>query len=433
MLRWEKSWAFAAALAGAVWAAGCAGTEAVTPEQDEPTPSVVTGGVEPAADEIVEEPVARAEPVPEPPAKRAPPTTVKRPKRAGPLEPVPPATRDPEISAGTTKAVEAALDWLAHVQSPDGSWPVLEGEDNYVPGVTGMALLAFLGAGETHQSGTHKDTVAAGLRYLKSIQDSEGCYGPRRSQHFMYNHGYATLAMSEAYGMSGSPLFKDSAQSGVNFILMARNPYMAWRYGVRDGDNDTTMTGLMVMALKSGKLAGLEVDDQAFRGALTWVDKMTDPEFGRVGYQVRGGQPARTMEAMDRFPADRSEAITAVGIVTRVFAGQDPKKNALIAKGADLLVAKPPVWAPNAGTHDYHYWYWGSVALYQVGGERWRSWKGALDGAVVPNQRKGDAEKLGGSWDPIDAWSNEGGRVYATATLCLALEISARYARATER
>jgi len=40
-------------------------------------------------------------------------------------------------------------------------------------------LLAFLGAGETHQLGKHRETVKSGLRYLRDVQDSEGSFGSR--------------------------------------------------------------------------------------------------------------------------------------------------------------------------------------------------------------------------------------------------------------
>mgnify|MGYP000703534639 CR=1 FL=1 len=64
-----------------------------------------------------------------------------------------------------------------------------------------MRGLCFLGAGDTHNSGQYKDTVKNGLRYLKQIQDPEGCFGPRTTNHFTYNHAIAALAMTEAYAL----------------------------------------------------------------------------------------------------------------------------------------------------------------------------------------------------------------------------------------
>jgi len=346
------------------------------------------------------------------------------------------------VGRATRPSVDLALEWLKNHQSPGGNWDGDgfedqcklnkcggHGESVFDPGLTGLSLLCFLGAGETHQTGPYKDTIKSGLRYLKSIQDSEGCFGPRTSQHFQYNHMTAALAMTEAYGVTGSRLFKESAQRGVNFVHQSQNPYLAWRYGVRDGDNDTSVTGWAVMVLKSAKMAELEVDGGAFRGAMGWIDKMTEPEFGRVGYQRRGGPVARTTEMMERFPAEQSEALTGVGVLTRIFAGEDPQKSEYIQKGADLMSKKPPRWDLDAGTVDYYYWYYATLAMFQVGGDHWKKWNKSMKTAIVDNQRTEAGRDERGSWDPVDPWSAEGGRVYSTALNCLSLEVYYRYGR----
>ncbi len=347
---------------------------------------------------------------------------------------------------GTQPAVDRALSWLARHQSPDGRWDADGftsqckgnpcdglGESPYDPGVSGLALLPFLGAGETHVQGEHRSVVKKALSYLRSIQDSEGAFGPRTSQHFQYNSSIATLAMAEAYGLSGSRLLREPAQRAVGFVQQSQNPYIAWRYGVRDGENDTSVTGWMVMALKSAKLAGLEVDGGAFRGALAWVDKMTEPEFGRVGYQRRGGAPARTPDNMERFPADQSEAMTAAGVLVRIFSGQDPTRREEIRKGVDLMLRRPPRWDIDAGTIDMYYWYYGTLALHQVGGQPWKKWNAAMKTAVVDSQRNQAGRDERGSWDPVGPWGREGGRVYSTATMALCLQVYYRYQRVNPR
>jgi len=351
------------------------------------------------------------------------------------------AVRDVNVKA-QQNAVALALEWLENHQSPDGNWDADGfhaqcklnrcgglGEAHYDPGATALATLAFLGRGETHNTGPYRDTVKNALRYLVSIQDSEGRFGPQNAYQSQYNNFMATLAMTEAYGLSGSRLFKEPAQRGVSFIHKAQNPYLAWRYGVRDGDNDTSVTGWAVAALKSAKMAELDVDENAFKGALTWIDKMTEPEFGRVGYQRRGGPPARTQGMQEKFPADHSESLTGIGMIVRIFSGQDPAKNDYIQKGAQLLLEKQPRWDVEAGTIDSYYWYWGSLAMFQVGGQPWTRWSRSVDAALVPHQRKEQGRDERGSWDPVGPWSGEGGRVYSTALNCLSLETTYRYAR----
>ena len=345
-------------------------------------------------------------------------------------------------TAGTAlPATDAGLDWLLRHQSVQGNWDcdAFEGMCRknrcgggggplYDPGVTGLSLLAFLGTGETHKSPKHGRTVRNGLKYLKGVQDAEGCFGPRTSSHFVYNHAIAALAMTEAYGMTLSPLFKSSAESGMAFVRQCQNPYLAWRYGVRPQDNDTSVTGWMVMALKSAVQAGIEIDPDSLDGARAWLDKVTEPEYGRAGYTARGNGPARPQELMDRFPSDRSESMTAVAVLSRIFCGAKPADE-MVRKGADLCLRSPPVWDEAAGTVDYYYWYYGTLAMFQVGGVHWQRWNEAMKGAILAHQRMDPTDDRYGSWDPVDPWGADGGRVYATAINTLSLEVYYRYDR----
>jgi len=340
---------------------------------------------------------------------------------------------------GAEQATDLALRWLAAHQSPDGRWNCSgfecmckrnrcggAGGPLHDPGVTGLALLAFLGTGETHKTPKFGPVVRAGLKYLKGIQDAEGCFGPRTSGHFVYDHAIAAMAMAEAYGMTRSPLFKASAQPGIDFVHRSQNPYWAWRYGVRPQDNDTSVTGWMVMALKSAKMADLLVDPAAFEGVRAWLDKVTEPEYGRAGYTQRGNGPSRPQDLMDRFPADRSESLTAVAVLSRILCGAD-RNDEYVKKGTDLCLKVLPSWDEAAGTVDHYYWYYGSLAMYQVGGEPWKRWAATLKKALVDRQHQDPADDRLGSWDPADPWGSEGGRVYATAINALTLEVYYRY------
>ncbi len=359
-------------------------------------------------------------------------------------------------------AITNALEWLKAHQSPTGAWeaagfadwcngqrvpleaarPDGRGKPLYDIGVTGLALLAYTGAGHTYRGkGPYTETIAKGLRYLKTVQDAEGCIGPRKSQHYLYSHGIATLALLESYALTRSPIQRVACQKALDFIAKARNPYMGWRYGVRPGDNDTSLTTWMVMCLKSALLtnkedarkdreASFKLDTAAFSGAKAWLDKVTDPDYGRVGYIARGSGPARAQEMMDKFPADKSEAMTAAGMVARIFMGEDPRKSKLLKLGADLCSKLPPVWNTADGSIDMYYWYYGTLAMFQVGGKHWSNWRKALDAAVVKTQRMdGDACGVKGSWDPVGPWGADGGRVYSTALMVMCLEVAYRHAR----
>jgi len=340
----------------------------------------------------------------------------------------------------TEEAVLRGLEWLRAHQSPEGCWDS-DGFDArcrdlgcgggggalYDVGVTGLATLAFLGYGETHKTPRYGHVVRNALKFLKNAQDAEGCFGSRTSAHFTYNHAIATLAMVEAYGLTQSPLFKSSAQNGVNFIEQCRNPGLGWRYGVRPQDNDTSITGWMVLALKSARSAGLEVPDEAFRGAVAWLDRVTDPETGRAGYTARGNGPCRPVEKMDAFPSNASESLTAIAVLSRIFCGA-PAGDPMVRKGADVCLAVLPRHDENAGTVDFTYWHFGTLAMFQVGGDAWAAWQEPMKSALAGSQRKEEGHARG-SWDPKDPWAGEGGRVYSTALAVLCLETYYRYAR----
>ena len=346
---------------------------------------------------------------------------------------------------GTAEAVDLGLDWLARHQTPeDGYWDcdgfseqcknnICDGKGYplYDPGITGLSLLAFLGAGYTHQAGKYKKKVGDAIKYLKRVQDPEGCFGTQTG-HFMYSHACCLLSMAEAYGMSNSPLLRRPVEKGLAFLYKAQNPNpsgtgkLAWRYTVQPGDNDTSVTGWCVMALKSAKACGLEVAQGAFEGAKVWVDQMTDQATGRCGYVQSGVSPVRAPGRMEKWPTSKSEAITAVAMLTRVFCGEDPEKSKPIAQGADLCLERLPNWKDD-GSIDQYYWYYGTLAMFQVGGPKWGKWNKAMKKAIVDHQRKTGCER--GSWDPVGPWGEDGGRVYSTAVMTMCLEVYYRYGK----
>ncbi len=359
----------------------------------------------------------------------------------------PPRTpRSPKPAGGnedTRTAVDRGLNWLAAHQSADGSWdsdgffrntgspnePACDGagRPQYDVGLTGLALLAFLGAGNTTESGPYKEVVTNGINWLRLQQASDGCFGDRESPQFTYNHALATLAVSEAYGMTRARKLRGAAQSGIDFILKAQNPYQGWRYGMRTGDNDLSITTWMVMALKSGQTAGLEVDGRALEWARALCERLTDPKTGRAGYSRRGEGIARSPEQVERFPESQSESMTAAAMMLRIFTGENPKSSRAIQAGSRLCDARLPDWRPESGAVDMYYWYYGTLAMWQVGGRPWVRWNKALTTAVLPNQRTDG--NFTGSWDPIGPWGEEGGRIYSTAMMTLCMEVYYRYAR----
>ena len=260
-------------------------------------------------------------------------------------------------------------------------------------------------------------------------QEDTGLIGTDASHHFIYDHVIATLAMCEAYGLSNYRSLKPTAQRAINYLQAHRNPYGCWRYQRQAGDNDMSVTGWAVLACVSAREFGLLIDQKALGYADSYIDEMTDAN-GRIGYIDKGGLSSRHRGATEiDFPADRTECMTAVGLLCKCFLGHDPKKSPMMDQQAKVLMRKPPQWSRDTkgSWADHYYWYYGTYAMYQVGGPAWNQWSKAINDAVVKKQRADGNPK--GSWDPEDAWGADGGRVYSTAILALTLEASYRYAR----
>ncbi len=347
-------------------------------------------------------------------------------------------------SPDVTRAVDRGLDWLARHEVPSAGWSAAGfrercdatspcgggGEAENDVGVTGLATLAFLGGGETPLKGAHRDVVRDSLKWLREVQDVDGCFGPRNRQHWAYSHAAASLAVVEAYRRTGGKALEAPAQRAVRFAEKCRNPYLGWRYAYPpDGDNDTSTTSWMAHVVAAASRAGIDVDPASMRGALTWIDKMTEPEFGRTGYQQRGGPPARTNEALAKFPSDKSESLTAAALLVRLDAGQNPKTEPTLLASAALVAKRPPRWAPD-GSIDFYYWALGAQAMHRIGGPAWDAWRTALVAALLPHQEPTKAGCARGSWAPEDPWGPEGGRVYATSMALLALEECGSFDRA---
>jgi len=352
----------------------------------------------------------------------------------------------------TESAVLAALKWLARHQNPDGSWGAADftnqcvggkckgaGDPDYDTGVTGLALLAFLGAGYSHLSKDEYpdpvtpgrilkfgDVVKNGLKWLLSKQDAEGCVGGRGTK-YMYNHAIATFALSEAYGMSATALFKGPAQQAADFIIAAQNPDRAWRYTKQSGDNDSSVTGWAVMALVSAELSELKVPvPKAYENAAKWFDSVTEPATShRVGYNGKASGKVFVPGKNENFV--HHETMTAISVLCRMYMKKD-KADPAIA-GVELLVKDLPEWKADA--IDFYYWYHASFALFHYDGPDgplWKKWNEPLKNALVPNQKTAVDGCAGGSWaSEEDRWAFEGGRVYAVALNALTLETYYRF------
>jgi hypothetical protein len=315
----------------------------------------------------------------------------------------------------------AALDWLVRHQDEDGSWrpdspcprglcPPSLAPDTHRIGLTGLSLLALHSAGT---SSRQKDAAHRAARYLIKHQDKSGRLGEPVPK-FMYGHLIAALALIELSARSKD--FKDPAKRALEFALSGQNPGLGWRYSPRSGDNDSSVTFWGALLLHAAPSAGLDVPKEARDGVRAWYEGATGPG-GRVGYtDNRAGKVI--IPGVNEGFADHP-ALTAAGYTARRLLGAEK------APGIDLILADPPA-SDDPLKVDFYYWYLATRAVRLDDGPLgrvWKDWKIQVREALVRNQCKDRADCRRGSWEPVDRWSSEGGRVYVTALGALILSI----------
>lgn len=326
-------------------------------------------------------------------------------------------------TAQSEAAVEAALAWLAKAQEPDGHWDPLRFGGNVErnvlgqaranagahaeTGITGLALLAFLGAGQTHRDGEHAATVKRGLDYLVRVQGANGNLGGQAAKYsFMYCHGMAGLALSEAYALTNDRELTGPITRALAFTLsMQHRSTGGWRYQLGDL-GDTSQLGWQLMFLKSAEWGGFRVPQTARDGAARYLASVSS---GRSG----GLASYRPQERV-------SAAMTAEALACRLLLGYAPTDPACREASEFVLTS-----LPGAGPDNFYYWYYATFALHHMQGDAWQRWNNQLQGRLVSTQLTTGPEA--GSWDTICLWGGYGGRVYTTAMATLSLEVYYRY------
>jgi hypothetical protein len=334
----------------------------------------------------------------------------------------------------TEQAVEAALKWLAAHQSPDGRWSVSQlggGQEAKVlghdrkgagidadTGITGLALLAFLAAGHTHFEGEYRRTVQHGLEFVLGQQTEDGnLAGPARLYARMYCHGMATLAMSEAYAMTGDQRMRAYVERAIQYTISSQDRGTGgWRYQPAD-QGDMSQFGWQVMALKSAELAGISIPGETRAGMIRFLRSVSKGEHGGLASYR---------------PTERaSETMTAEALSCRFFLGIQQDERA-VHEATNYLSQR----LPSGGQANLYYWYYGTIGLFQaervpsgIGQELnqtiWPQWNAALQQQLLTRQeRSGDDA---GSFSPETVWGSYGGRVYSTALATLCLEVYYRY------
>lgn len=340
-------------------------------------------------------------------------------------------------------------------------------------GITALVTLSLLGAGYTHEQGKYAINVDDALAWLISQQDSEGSLAGE-ARHFarMYCHAMATYALAEALGMQENaitaPLIdpeslavSDSLAQGICCCIMKqsgllpfvpvavtnivsyaageRNGYAlrnvddlrlrsallkavtytisqqdpesgGWRYKFGQ-EGDISMFGWQMMSLKSAAIAGVDINPLILKRMDGFLNSMRQGRHGGLfSYRRSVVQP----------DGRQSEPVTPVMTAEALFCQQ------MLGYKRDTATSREAVQyllqnTPRLSKLDMYYWYYGTLAMYQYGGEPWERWNRIVRDTLTKEQRTDG--RFAGSWDPKGPWGRYGGRLYSTALSTMTLEV----------
>lgn len=257
---------------------------------------------------------------------------------------------------------ERGLEWLAQKQADDGGWK--DGQQG--SGVDGICLMAFLASGEDPNFGRWAQPVRKAVRHLISVQDEKTGYLPNS----MYHHGFAMLALAEAYGAVDETLLWQGSEGtkarsigqalqlaiGCCAVSQKKNRWGGWRYSPDATDADTSVTGAVLMGLLACRNAGLEVADETINGALEYMRRSTGRD-GSVAYSGGFGGMGESM--------NRSCIATLVAAVGK---NKDEQKYSATLKHITSRLEH------QEGHYKEYFRYYMAQALFQGDYESWVKW-----------------------------------------------------------
>lgn len=311
------------------------------------------------------------------------------------------AVADDLLNDGARRALQRGLSYLVRQQNEDGSFGVGIYDRNV--GIASLAGMAFMAAGSTPGRGPHGKQLNKCLEFvLGQVQETGFIASPGRAASHgpMYEHGFATMFLAEAYGMTSRGDIRDKLSKAVQIIVNSQNSEGGWRYEPRKKDADISVTACQVMALRAARNAGIFVsDEKTIFPCLEYIKQCQNPDGGFM-YQASGGMS--------------SFARSAAGMVALYSAGVYTGNQ--IDSGLNYLRSFLPRSEMGMREQNYFYGHYYAVqVMWHAGGSQWSQWYPAVRDSLISQQGSE------GQWD--DPLSSE----YATAMSCLILQMPNTY------
>jgi hypothetical protein len=320
---------------------------------------------------------------------------------------------------GTDKDIIAGLRWLKKIQNKEtGGWEPAKynGARSADAGVSGLALLAFLGFGCTDKR-PHEfaSTVDRAIKYLIDRQKKHGGEDAGKKRGWfgqrMYSQGICTMALAEAYAMTGRKDCERAAQAGLDYILARQPSYGS--FGYSGEGNDVSVTGFQLQALKSAYIAGLKVPKTAKDRAKKFLSICMHKPNGGVPYRINVAKSGQGSGGL-------RPSMTAATLTGRLFLGAKNRDPDCI-KQADFLTRKDTHITIAKTASNFYTIYYLSLSMFNMGGKYWKSWNNAFNKPLRAKQVKSGPDK--GCWKS----KGHGGDIFGTTMACLSLEVYFRY------
>lgn len=319
----------------------------------------------------------------------------------------------------TELAVIRGLEFLAQQQDQETGAI----GNKYKVGMTGLALLAFLGHGETPESPKFGDAVVKAALYLmeQARKNNGKMSSPVDTGHSAnYEHAIATHALAEYFAITKKQGVVDLrlekyVRSSASRIVNNQNPTGGWHYYFSNDPKkfETALSAWNLQALHSVKNSEIDIP-----GIDTTLNNSLDKFFPSI----------QDDEGSFKKRYDTDKGLSLSGSVLLALQTGDRQKSGVYMKGFSLL--KLINSNPHPG-RNYHQGYFDTQVFFNHGGKEWENYNSKFFPKLL------DAQNNDGSWLKNMEIKVEEGRysyipgednnIYGTALAVLMLEVFYRY------